>query len=52
MNVLVQQAETKAAGAHYVAAIRRLVTTDETEDRALAGAVSPDKSYVFSGIYL
>jgi hypothetical protein len=52
MNVLVQQAETKAAGTHDVAAIRRLVTADETEDRAFAGAVSTYKSDVFSRINL
>jgi hypothetical protein len=52
VNVLVQEAQTKATRAHDVAAIRRLVTTDETKDRALAGAVSPYQSDVFSGIYL
>ena len=52
MNVLVQQAEPQAARAHDVAAISRLITPDETEDRALARAVSTYKSDVFAGIDL
>jgi hypothetical protein len=52
VNVLIQQTQLDAARAHDVAAVRRLVTANETEDRALAGAVSTYKSYVFSGIYL
>ena len=36
----------------YVAAIRCLLTSDKTEDRALSGAVSTNKSYVFSRIHL
>jgi hypothetical protein len=52
VNVLVQQAEANPTRAHDVAAIRRLVATDEAEDRALAGAVSTYKSNVFSGIDL
>lgn len=52
VNVLVQQAQLYAAGAHDVAAIRGFVVSDETEDRALAGAVSPDQSNVLSGIDL
>jgi hypothetical protein len=52
VNVLVQEAETQATRAHDVTAIRRLVAADETEDRALAGAVSTYKSDVFSGINL
>jgi hypothetical protein len=52
MNVLVQEAQPKAARAHDVAPIRRLVAADETEDRALTGAVSTYKSDVFSGINL
>jgi hypothetical protein len=52
MNVLVQQTQTQATRAHDVAAIRRLVSADETEDRALTGAVSTYKSDVFSGIDL
>jgi hypothetical protein len=52
VDVLVQQAEAKAARTHDVTAIRSLVAADETEDRALAGAISTYQSYVFSGIYL
>ena len=52
VNVLGQQAESQATRAHDIAAIRRLVTADKTEDRALAGAVSTYKSDVFSGINL
>jgi len=52
VNVLVQQAQLDATRADYVAAIRRLFTSDETKDRALSGAVSAYKSYVFSRVYL
>jgi hypothetical protein len=52
MYVLVQETQTNATRAHDIATICRLVISDETEDRALAGAVSADKSDVFSGIYL
>jgi hypothetical protein len=52
LNVLVQQAQLDAARADYVAAIRCLFASDETEDRALSGAVSTYKSYVFSRIHL
>ena len=52
VDVLVQQAQSHATRAHDVAAIRRLVTTNETEDRAFTGAVSTYKSDVFSGIDL
>jgi hypothetical protein len=52
VNVLVQQTQLDATRAHDVAAIRRLVTADETEDRAFAGAVSTYKSDVFSRINL
>jgi hypothetical protein len=52
VDVLVQQAQTKATRAHDIAAIRRLVTADKTEDRALAGAVSTYKADVFSRINL
>ena len=52
VNVLVQQAQLHAARADHVAAIRCLITSDETEDRALAGAVSTYKSDVFSGVHL
>lgn len=52
MYVLVQQPELYAARTHDIATIRGLVASDETEDRALAGAVSTDKSDVLSGIDL
>ena len=52
VNVLVQQTQLHATRAHHVAAIRGLFTSDETEDRALAGAVSAYKSYVFSRVHL
>jgi hypothetical protein len=52
VNVLVQQAELDAPRTHDIAAIRRLVTSDETEDRTLAGAVSTYKSDVLSRIDL
>lgn len=52
VNVLVQEAELYAARTHDVAAIRGLVGSDETEDRAFAGAVSPDQSDVLSGVDL
>jgi hypothetical protein len=50
--VLVQQAQLNAASAHYVTAIRCLITSDKTEDRAFSSAVSAYKSYVFSRVYL
>jgi hypothetical protein len=52
MNVLVQQTQLDAPRAHDIAAIRRLVTADETEDCGLARAVSTYQSDVFSRIYL
>lgn len=52
VNVLVQEAELDAARTHNIAAIRRLITSDETKDRALAGAVSTDESDVFARIHL
>ena len=52
VNMLVQQAEPQAARTHDVASIRRLVTSDETKDRALACAVSTYKSNVFTRIDL
>ena len=52
MYVLVQEAELYAACAHDVAAIGGFVVSDETKDRALAGAVPSDKSDVLSGIDL
>ncbi|HET9479914.1 MAG TPA: hypothetical protein VFO72_11245, partial [Pyrinomonadaceae bacterium] len=48
VHVLVQQAEPDATRTHDVATIRCLVTSDETKDRTLAGAVSTYKSDVFS----
>lgn len=52
VNVLVQEAELYAARTHDVAAIRSFVGSDKTEDRAFAGAVSPDQSDVLSGVDL
>jgi hypothetical protein len=52
VHVLVQQTELYAAGANNVAAIRGVFTSDETEDGALAGAVSAYQSGVLSRINL
>jgi hypothetical protein len=52
LNMLVQQSQLDAARTDHVAAIRCLLTSDETKDRALSGAVSTNKSYVFSRIHL
>jgi len=52
VNVLVQQAQLDAARADHVAAIRCLISSDEAKDRALSGAVSAYKSYVFSRVHL
>jgi hypothetical protein len=52
VHVLVQQAQTHTTRAHDVATICRLIVSDETEDRTLAGAVSTYKSDVFPGIDL
>jgi hypothetical protein len=50
--VLVQQTQTHPTRTDHVATIRSLFTSNETEDRALAGAISTDKSDVFTGIDL
>ena len=52
VDVLVQQAELHVTGADDVAAIRSVIASDETKDRALAGAIATDKSNVFARIYL
>jgi hypothetical protein len=52
MNVLVQQAQLNATRADHVATIRSVVTSHETENRALAGAVSADEPDVFTGVHL
>jgi hypothetical protein len=52
VNVLVQEAKLHVARAHYVAAIRCFFTSDETKDRALAGAVSTNEPNVFAGVHL
>jgi len=52
MDVLVQQSKFDAARTDHLASIRCLFTSDETENRALAGAVSTDESHVFAGINL
>ena len=52
MDVLVQQAQLNTTRTHHVSTIRRLIATDETEDRALPRAVSADKSYMFSRVHL
>jgi len=52
VNMLVQQAQLQSTRTDHVATIRGLITSDETKDRALAGAVSTDESDVFSSIYL
>jgi len=52
MNVLVQEAQLQAARTDHVSTIRRLVTSDQPEDRALTGAVSTHKPYVFSCVHL
>ena len=52
VHVLVQQSQLYTSRANDIATIRSLITSDETEDRALAGAVSTYKSNVFSGVHL
>jgi hypothetical protein len=52
VNVLVQEAQLNVARAHDVAAIRCFFTSDETKDRALAGAVSTNEPNVFAGVHL
>jgi hypothetical protein len=52
MDVLVQQSELHSTRADHLASIRCLFTSDETEDRAFAGAVATDQSDVFAGIDL
>ena len=52
VNVLVQQTQLHSTRTHDVATIRRLITSVETEDCTLAGAVSTHESDVFSRVYL
>jgi hypothetical protein len=52
VDVLVQQAELYSARAHNVTAIRCLIASDETEDRALASAVAANEPDVFTGVHL
>ena len=52
VDVLVQQAELHSARTHDVTTIRCLIASDETEDRALAGAVAADEPDVFTGVHL
>jgi hypothetical protein len=52
VDVLVQESELHATRAHDVATIRCLIASDETEDRALAGAVAADEPDVFTGVHL
>jgi hypothetical protein len=52
VNVLVQQTEFHSARAHDVTTIRRFITSDETKDRALTGAIAAYKANVLAGIHL
>ena len=52
VHVLVQQAELYTTRANDVATIGRVFTSDQTEDRALAGAVSTYQSDVLTRIDL
>jgi len=52
VNMLVQQTEFHSARAHDVATICRFITSDETKDRALTGAVAAYKSDVLTRIDL
>jgi adenylosuccinate lyase len=52
VDVLVQQAELHVTGADDVAAIRSVIASDETKDRALASAVATDESDVLARVYL
>jgi len=52
VNVLFEQAETNAARADNVAAVRRLFIGDEAEQSGLARAVAANKSDVLAGVDL
>jgi hypothetical protein len=52
VNVLVQQTEFHSARAHDVTTICRFITSDETKDRTLTGAVAAYKSDVLTRIDL
>jgi hypothetical protein len=52
VDVLVQQSQLHAARTDHLASISRFFTSDESEDRSLAGAVSPDEPHMFAGIDL
>jgi len=52
MHMLVQQTQLQATRTHDLATIRAFIAANETEDRALAGAVSTHKSDVLARVYL
>jgi len=52
VNVLVQQSEFHSARAHDVTTIGGFITSDETKDRALTGAIAAYKTDVLAGIDL
>jgi len=52
VDVLVQEPELHATRAYDVATIRRLIASDETKDRALAGAVAADEPNVLAPVDL
>jgi hypothetical protein len=52
VNVLVQQTQFDSARAHDVTTIRGFITSDETKDRALTGAVATYQPNVIARIHL
>src|SRR5262249_34864671 len=52
VNVLVQQPEFYAARANHVTAISGFLSSNETKDGALAGAVATDEANVLAGVHL
>jgi hypothetical protein len=52
VNVLVQQTKFHSTRTHNITTIRGFITSDETKDRALAGAVAAYQANVLTRIYL
>jgi hypothetical protein len=52
VNMLVQQTQLHAARTHHITTIRGFITSDETKDRALTGAIAAYQSNVLARIHL
>src|ERR1700754_4633061 len=52
VNVLIQQTQFHSTSAHNISTIRRFITSDETKDRALTGAIAAYEPNVLTRIHL